>query len=283
MSPELLDTTLDEVQICPAAPSSAVPVRVTIDNFKRAETDHYFTKFVNQGGFGKLQHVRSLTPIEHQMVIRLNRDTLYTCGVFDLDAAPVTVTLPDAGARYMAVQVVDEDHCVTEVFHAPGRRTLTRKAVGARYVALLVRVFVNPNQPDDTKAVHALQDAIQIEQELSGTFEAPLWDQDSLEKVRNAILNLAGASGSFDSSRMFGSRNEVDPVHHLIGAASAWGGNPRAEATYMGGAPAENDGVQAYLLTLAPRATRSSSSCSNVSSIPPSIPAMAPSRASFEG
>src|SRR5215510_12752505 len=35
--------------------------------------------------------------------------------------------------------------------------------------------------------------------------------------------------------------------------------------------------------TLAPRVTRSSSSCSNVSGIPPSIPAMARSRASFEG
>jgi hypothetical protein len=35
--------------------------------------------------------------------------------------------------------------------------------------------------------------------------------------------------------------------------------------------------------TLAPRVTRSSSSWANVSGIPPSIPAMAPSRASFEG
>jgi hypothetical protein len=35
--------------------------------------------------------------------------------------------------------------------------------------------------------------------------------------------------------------------------------------------------------TLASRLTRSSSSCANVSVIPPSIPAMAPSRASFEG
>src|SRR5271154_3053382 len=35
--------------------------------------------------------------------------------------------------------------------------------------------------------------------------------------------------------------------------------------------------------TLAPKLTRSSSSCANDSGIPPSIPAMAPSRASFEG
>jgi len=35
--------------------------------------------------------------------------------------------------------------------------------------------------------------------------------------------------------------------------------------------------------TLAPRTTRSSSSCANVSGIPSSIPAIAPSRASFEG
>ncbi|HEX4085317.1 MAG TPA: DUF1254 domain-containing protein [Chthoniobacteraceae bacterium] len=225
-------------------------VRVTVDNFNRSETDNYFATFTKQDGFGKLQHARELTPIEHQAVIRLNRDTLYSFGVFDLDSAPVTVTLPDAGTRYMAVQAVDEDHYVPEVFYAPGRRTFTREGIGTRYVALLIRTFVDPASADDMKAAHALQDAIMIEQRTRGEFVVPPLDQESLKKMRNAILALAAASGGIDSSRMFGRREEVDPVQHLLGTATAWGGNPRATALYVGGAPEENDGKAAYLLTV---------------------------------
>ena len=81
-------------------------MRVTVDNFRRAESDTYFARFVKEAGFGKFKHERELAPIDNQAVIRLNRDTLYSFGVFDLDAAPVTVTRPDAGKRYMAVQVI---------------------------------------------------------------------------------------------------------------------------------------------------------------------------------
>jgi hypothetical protein len=34
----------------------------------------------------------------------MNRDTLYSSGVFDLDAAPLTISLPDAEKRVMSMQ-----------------------------------------------------------------------------------------------------------------------------------------------------------------------------------
>ncbi len=72
--------------------SQVVPV--TADNFIRAESDLYFSNVVKDGGFGKFLHFRTPSPIEHQSVIRLNRDTLYSAAVFDLDAGPVTITPP---------------------------------------------------------------------------------------------------------------------------------------------------------------------------------------------
>jgi hypothetical protein len=39
--------------------------------------------------------------------------------VFDLDAGPVTVTLPDAGDRFLSLQVITEDHYVPEVIYTP--------------------------------------------------------------------------------------------------------------------------------------------------------------------
>ena len=52
---------------------------------------------VKQGGLGKFHHRREPARIDDQTVIRLNRDTLYSSAVFDLDAGPATITLPDAG------------------------------------------------------------------------------------------------------------------------------------------------------------------------------------------
>ena len=40
----------------------------------------------------------------------MNRDTLYSAAVFDLDAGPVSITLPDAGRRFLSMQVINEDH-----------------------------------------------------------------------------------------------------------------------------------------------------------------------------
>jgi len=239
-----------EAWMSAACADDGKPVRVTVDNFRRAESDTYFARFAKEGGFGKFHHERELAEIDRQTVIRLNRDTLYSFGVFDLNAGPVTVTLPDAGKRFMAVQVIDEDHYAPDVFYAPGAHTLTNEKIGTRYVCLAVRTFVNPNDPADVKAVHALQDAIKVEQKAAGKFEVPDWDQASLKKVREALLALAAANGGIDSARMFGRKGEVDPVQHLIGTAAGWGGKPQSTAFYVGGEPKQNDGKTVYRLTV---------------------------------
>jgi hypothetical protein len=98
--------------------AAAEPIPVTVDNFVRAETHLYFNNSVSQGGFGKFHHNRELLPIDHQTVIRGNRDTLYSTGVFDLDAGAVTVTLPDSGKRFMSLQIITEDQYTTTKYGA---------------------------------------------------------------------------------------------------------------------------------------------------------------------
>lgn len=75
-----------------------------------------------------------MTPIDKQEIVRMNRDTLYSFAIFDLDAAPVTITLPDAGQRFMSMQVISEDHYTIEVVYAPGRHAYTKEGMGTRYV-----------------------------------------------------------------------------------------------------------------------------------------------------
>lgn len=230
----------------PSSPSGAI--QVSPDNFIRAESDLYFAGIVKSGGFGKFDHTREPAPIDKQTVIRLNRDTLYSSAVFDLDAGPVTVTLPKAGDRFMSMQVFDEDQYTHGVHYKAGSYTLTRKAIGTRYVAVAVRTLVDPSNPEDVKQVHALQDAIKVEQKAQGQFEIPNWDQASQKKVRDALLVLA--TTLTDTKRMYGNKNEVDPVRYLIGTAMGWGANPPSEALYLNITPSKNDGTTIYKLNV---------------------------------
>jgi hypothetical protein len=223
-------------------------VLVIADNFIRAESDLYFGNIVGDGGFGKLTHIRELTPLDKQLVVRSNRDTLYSAGVFDLDAGPVTITMPDPGGRFMSMQVITEDHYVPAVFYGQGEHTLTRDDIGTRYVAVAIRTLVNPNDEADLDDVHALQDAIAVQQDDAGSFEIPDWDHVSQEAVRDALLQLAATLP--DSKKMFGTKDDTDPVRRLIGSAAAWGGNPEKDAIYFSVHPAENDGAKVYRISV---------------------------------
>jgi len=65
---------------------------------------------ISASTLGNFRHGRELAPIVNRGIVRPNRDTLYSFAVLDFDADPVTVTLADAGKRFMAMQVVNEDH-----------------------------------------------------------------------------------------------------------------------------------------------------------------------------
>ena len=232
-----------------AAGQKAEPCHVTPENFVRAESDLNFGHIVKDGGFGKFNHRREPASIENQTVIRLNRDTLYSAAVFDLDAGPVTITLPNAGKRFMSMQVIDEDQYTPEVEYGAGTHTLTKDKIGTRYVLVAVRALVNPDDAKVLEAVHALQDAIKVDQPGGpGKFVTPQWDQASQNTVRDGLLTLATTLP--DTKGMFGPRGAVDSVGHLIGAASAWGGNPEKDALYLNVVPAKNDGNTAYRLNV---------------------------------
>jgi hypothetical protein len=223
---------------------------VTVDNFVRAESDMYFASSAKDaGGVGKLLHRREVVPVDKQPVVRANRDTLYSSGVFDLDAGPVTITIPNVGKRFMSLQVFNQDHYVVgNVLYDAGGHTFDKEKVGSRYMLVGIRTLVDPNDPKDVQQVHALQDAIAISQQTSGVLDLPNWDQASQKKVRDALLVLGSTIPDFKHA--FGSRGEVDPIRHLIGTALGWGGNPDKDATYLNVTPAKNDGATVYRLNV---------------------------------
>ena len=219
---------------------------VTVENFARAESDLYFAGIVENGGFGKFDHTRNVAPLDKQTVIRLNRDTLYSSAVFDLDAGPVTITLPDPGQRFMSMQIIDEDQYTHGVHYKAGSYTFDRAGMGTRYFVSAIRMLADPNDPQDLAKVHAVQDAIKVRQKSSGSFEIPRWDLAGQKKVRDALIALSDTLP--DKNRMFGRKDEVDSVRFLLGAASGWGGNPDKDAVYLNIVPERNDGKTVYRL-----------------------------------
>jgi len=220
---------------------------VTVDNFVRAETDMTLDRYVKQGGFGKFLHLRQPTPIDKQDVIRMNLDTLYSIGVFDL-TEPVTVVKPDTGGRFLSMQVINQDHSMLPVEHGAGTFTFTKEQVGSRYVFILFRTFVDASDPADIKAANAVQDQIVSKQSNPGEFEIPDWDEASLLRIRDAINVLAATRP--DATGMFGDKSKLDPISHLLGTAFGWGGNPAEAAVYEVVFPEQNDGKTPQTMTI---------------------------------
>jgi hypothetical protein len=174
---------------------------------------------------------------------------LYSLAVVDLDAGPVTVTLPDAGKRFRSLMVVNEDHYIVgDIAYRAGKYSYDRNKVGTRYGLIGLRTLVDPNDPKDVEKVHSVQDAVTISQNAPGKFEIPNWDPVSQKKVRDALLVLSSTTGGFKNA--FGAKGQVDPVRHLIASAAAWGGNPDKDATYLNVTPEKNDGSTVYKLTV---------------------------------
>ena len=229
-----------------AANSLSAAETVTVDNFVRAETDMTLKRYVEQGGFGKFFHIRKPTPIDQQDVIRMNRDTLYSGAVFDL-TEPVTIIKPDSEGRFQSLQIINQDHSMQPVKEGAGKFTLTQDEIGTRYVFVIIRTFMNANDPNDIKKATALQNKVEIKQSKIGSFTIPEWDATSLKTVREAINVLAATKTS--SEGLFGDKEKLNPIDHLLGTAFGWGGSPKEAAMYVNVVPSENDGIKPYILT----------------------------------
>ena len=223
-------------------------VKVTADNYVRAESDVQMKGYAEaMDAFGKFAVNRKHYDVDNQVTVRGNRDTIYMFGTFDL-TSPLTITMPDPGERYMSLQVINQDHSMPPSIYGPAKRTFTMEEMGSRYILIGIRTFANPNDPADMKVAHALQDAVVVEQADIGKLELPNWDKQSVVTLRDAI-NVLNATMS-DTSTYFGDKDKLNPIHHLLGTAFGWGGQPKEDAVYLNFYPQKNDGKTPYTLTV---------------------------------
>ena len=231
--------------LLPGSASAQDKEPVTVHTFVRAESDIAFDKVYEGFGFNTWLHHRTPVALDKQTVIRMNRDTVYSSALLDL-SKPAFVTLPDVDGRYMSLHVLSQDHySFTE--SEPGRYEITREKVGSRYAFLIIRTFIDADDPEDIKAANQAQDALQIEGGGDGPFEIPNWNRDHILEIRGALNTLAKMGGN--AAMAFGTPEEVEPIDHLVYAAAGWGGLPQKDAFYEIASVEKNDGTP-HVLTV---------------------------------
>jgi hypothetical protein len=90
---------------------------------------------------------------------------------------------------------------------------------------------VDAADADDVDAVNAIQDKMTVTAASSKPFVMPNYDKDRYEALVATILPL-GAFVSPGSTGTFGSKDNTNPIRHLLGTALGWGGLPENETVY---------------------------------------------------
>ncbi|MCB0728296.1 MAG: DUF1214 domain-containing protein [Ignavibacteriae bacterium] len=205
--------------------------KVIPENFIRAETDRMFYD-INQlaGGINKFYHIRSITPLDKQTVVRMNKDVLYSGGVVDAEKG-ATVTFPEMpDKRYASILVIDNDHYCPFVIYEPGKHKLPQDT---KYMFMAIRIQVfNPKDESEIAMVNKLKDQFIIESNSADDFTKPVWEKESLDSLRAEYEKEFSKFASYPADWM-GPKGTLNEETRQYACAGAWGLFPNKDATYI--------------------------------------------------
>lgn len=239
----------------PRGTESVPPVpAVSLERFIRSESERHFQEVVHQGGFGTFVFSRDPVSLDRKAGVRPSRDTLDGKAVWDLDAGPVTITLPEMGERFVGLQLITQDHCSLPVDQTLRKHVITRERCGTRYVMTVLRMFVSADPDEvDVRRVRSLQNQVtSLQPGGSGTFEVPRVEFPRRGPDPDQLRSALQVVGEWipDRRRMFGVPSEVDPVRHLVGSAKHWGGLPQQECYQIDYPPLTGDKEKGWSVTV---------------------------------
>lgn len=205
---------------------------VTPETYIRSEVDMAFAQFqINAGSdVNRFYYIRKPTPLDAQVVVRMNRDTLYAGALVDTEGG-ATITIPEfPDDRYFSILVIDNDHYAPAVFYEPGTYDVPDDT---KYVSLIMRIqIMDPSDPEDVALVNRMQGEFVVEAASHDLFPDPDWDLDSMLALRGEYEVEFQKFDQYEADWM-GTRDEVNEDTRHLAVAGAWGLFPERDAVYI--------------------------------------------------
>ena len=159
------------------------------------------------GGVNRLEHNRVPTPLDHQTVIRMNRDTLYSIGDRRHLRRAQRSRFPRRGERYVSVMIVNQDHYINRIFHDAGKYDLNIDEFDTPYVAVRRSRARRPERPRRHRRGRCASRSVRRSSANSDRPFIPTdCDTTTLDATRNALLDLGRNVSGFDGA--FGAKAE---------------------------------------------------------------------------
>lgn len=176
--------------------------RMNAKEYIHAEVHAFFHDIVGRtGSVNTFFHFPGLSPASDKFVVSPNNDTVFSFVIVNARDG-FTLELPDLGDRFMAIQIVDENHMTPFYLYGGGSRRFERDQFESDYLALYVRTGTN-GAPEDVKTVI---DVLQPQYKIVGAqdvFDIPKPDLDRMLRVRQALVKeygkLTTTSGAMQS------------------------------------------------------------------------------------
>jgi hypothetical protein len=106
-----------------------------------------------------------------------------------------TVTVSDAGERYLSIMVVSQDHYITDVLHDAGQYELNVNVVVSRYALIAARVLVDPEDPRRSRRRREAPGRVRSSGTVGGALRDAALREDQL---RWCVLGAEGPGSLLD-------------------------------------------------------------------------------------
>ncbi|SDP77411.1 DUF1214 domain-containing protein [Desulforhopalus singaporensis] len=208
-------------------------IKVTAETYIRAEVDGRMAVIQKRAGdrINAFFIIRRPTPVEGQVVVRMNRDTLYGGAVVDTagGAAVYVPEMPDD--RYFSLYLIDNDHYVVDVITSSGKHKIPEGTT--KYVIAVARIqILDPGDEEELQVINNLLDQFAIEAKSADKFVPPNWDWNSMMALRDEYEKEFVSYGQYPADWMDIKGKASEESRHLA-AAGAFGLFPETEATYI--------------------------------------------------
>lgn len=219
-------------------------------DYIQAESRAFFHDFMSRAAINRFFHFTTLARAADHWVVSPNLDTIYSLVIVNARRG-FSLLLPDVGDRFMATQIITEDHLTPFYGYGGGRHDFPEGSFATDFVGVGIRIGTN-GEPDDVRQiVETLQPQYKIEGAASAN-DLTSVDKPLLEKVRAALLpGYSKLPNSFGVMQ----KNAADVRDWEVFTymtAGAWGLSADENAMYAIAGPADAKGGESYVASFPP-------------------------------